>query len=88
MDAPGTAVLQPNPLRRLHQALMPDYNPKATAYWWAVVLLGNAVIAYSLLAIRSLPFGVVGQVLGAVAKGSSQRHVKEMLGKLKSMAEG
>ena len=35
-----------------------------------------------------MPFGVVGHVLGAVAKGSSERHVKEMLGKLKSMAEG
>ena len=35
-----------------------------------------------------MPFGIVGRLLGTVAQGSSERHVKEMLGKLKSMAEG
>jgi uncharacterized membrane protein len=32
---------------RLHQALMPDYNRKATVYWWTVVALGMLVLAHS-----------------------------------------
>ncbi len=34
-----------------------------------------------------LPYGVLGRMLGAVAKGTSQRHVTEMLVKLKELAE-
>ena len=30
-----------SPWAQLHTALMPDYNRKATAYWWTVVLLGD-----------------------------------------------
>ena len=37
---------------RLHAALMPDYNPKATAYWWTMVVLGTWVLS-----------GAVGTVL-------------------------
>jgi hypothetical protein len=37
-DASTTAR---SPWQRLHQALMPDYNRKATIYWWAMVLLGS-----------------------------------------------
>src|ERR1700739_3032129 len=33
-------------LLRAHGALMPDYNRKAAAYWYAVVLLGGATLAY------------------------------------------
>ena len=33
---------------RLHAALMPDYNGPAAAYWWAVTLLGGAVLAQAL----------------------------------------
>lgn len=32
---------------RLHAALMPDYNRKAAAYWWSVVVLGAVAIALS-----------------------------------------
>ena len=28
---------------RLHQRFMPDYNRKASVYWWTVVLLGVIV---------------------------------------------
>ena len=28
---------------RLHAALMPDYNPVATAYWWVMVVAGSVV---------------------------------------------
>ncbi len=34
-----------------------------------------------------LPFGPLGRLLGAIGKGSSERHVTEMLGKLKALAE-
>ena len=57
----------PNLLVRLHRALMPDYNPKATAYWWTVVLMGGAALAYSVQAVSSMPLVIVGQiVLGSV----------------------
>jgi len=39
--------------RRLHQSLMPDYNRKATIYWWAIVLLGAGILAEALLSISS-----------------------------------
>jgi diguanylate cyclase (GGDEF)-like protein/PAS domain S-box-containing protein len=40
---------------RLHTALMPDYNRKATLYWWAVVLLGavSLVVALGQVAAES-----------------------------------
>jgi diguanylate cyclase (GGDEF)-like protein/PAS domain S-box-containing protein len=34
--------------RRLHAALMPDYNRKATMYWWSVVALGALAVAVAL----------------------------------------
>jgi diguanylate cyclase (GGDEF)-like protein/PAS domain S-box-containing protein len=64
MDAPGTPALRPNPLQRLHQALMPDYNRQATVYWWVMVSLGSAALIYSLLVVRALPIVVIGQILG------------------------
>lgn len=35
------------PWQRLHAALMPDYNRKATVYWWVVVLTGAVTLGYS-----------------------------------------
>jgi uncharacterized protein YndB with AHSA1/START domain len=34
-----------------------------------------------------LPYGVIGNVMGLFARSSSQAHLKEMLAKLKSLAE-
>ena len=34
-----------------------------------------------------LPYGVVGKILGFLARSSSEAHVKDMLAKLKSLAE-
>jgi uncharacterized protein YndB with AHSA1/START domain len=34
-----------------------------------------------------MPYGVIGRFIGNLARGSSERHVKEMLGKLKSLGE-
>ncbi len=48
--------------RRLHGALMPDYNPQATAYWWAMVVLGAAILGHATMQAASLPAGVQAQV--------------------------
>ncbi len=51
----------------LHQSLMPDYNRKATAYWWTVVLLGVITVVYSALGVATLPLVVLAQVLVGMA---------------------
>jgi len=51
----------------LHQSLMPDYNRKATAYWWTVVLLGLATAAYSAASVATLPPADLAQALAGVA---------------------
>lgn len=47
------------PLRRwassLHERLMPDYNRRATVYWWAVVLSGLGVLVHSVDHVAALP---------------------------------
>ncbi len=63
MDALRLPADNLNPLQRLHRAFMPDYNRKATVYWWTMVLLGSAAIAYSVFAVRSLPLDVIAQIL-------------------------
>jgi diguanylate cyclase (GGDEF)-like protein/PAS domain S-box-containing protein len=55
--APGSTAMPP-PLPwwlRLHGALMPDYNRRATVYWWTVVLLGMGTLAYSLYELALQP---------------------------------
>ena len=47
---------------RAHRALLPDYNRKATTYWWAVVLLGAAILAYALRAVLALPVADRAQI--------------------------
>jgi len=42
------------PWRRLHTALMPDYNRDATLYWWTMVVLGSAVLARALLMVSAM----------------------------------
>jgi diguanylate cyclase (GGDEF)-like protein/PAS domain S-box-containing protein len=46
----GPAIAKPTAAGwgALHRALLPDYNRAATAYWWTVVLLGVAVLSWSL----------------------------------------
>ena len=53
--------------RRIHQALMPDYNRKAAAYWWSIVLLGGATIIHSLISVARLPGDALSQVIAGVA---------------------
>ncbi|MEO8806718.1 MAG: bifunctional diguanylate cyclase/phosphodiesterase [Burkholderiaceae bacterium] len=53
--------------RRLHRGLMPDYNRKATTYWWVMVLLGGAVLLSSLHTVFAMPADAIVQVLAGVA---------------------
>ncbi len=51
--APDAAAVPP-PVRwwtRVHRALMPDYNRKASVYWWVMVTLGGLTLVGSLLSV-------------------------------------
>ena len=41
--------------RRLHAALLPDYSPKAAAFWWTIAVPGAVALLHSLWALRGLP---------------------------------
>jgi diguanylate cyclase (GGDEF)-like protein/PAS domain S-box-containing protein len=47
---------------RLHRALMPDYNRQAALYWWAMVLLGATILAFTLRRLLALPLADLFQV--------------------------
>ena len=47
---------------RLHRALMPDYNRKATVYWWLMVLTGALTLAHTIGVLLALPLAVWAQV--------------------------
>jgi diguanylate cyclase (GGDEF)-like protein/PAS domain S-box-containing protein len=51
----ATIEARPSLLGRLHRALMPDYNRKATIYWWTVVLLGVVTLLSSLRIVAEAP---------------------------------
>ena len=53
--------------QRLHHGLMPDYNRKATAYWWTVLLLGGAILGHALFTVASSSVGQALQVAAGVA---------------------
>ncbi len=57
-SAPGL-----RPWQRLHAALMPDYNPKATAYWWTLVTLGLLIQLYAVGYLASLTIDIQIQIL-------------------------
>lgn len=48
---------------RIHAALMPDYNRKATLYWWVMVALGAATLLGSVLGVVALPAAARLQIL-------------------------
>jgi diguanylate cyclase (GGDEF)-like protein/PAS domain S-box-containing protein len=52
---------------RLHRGLMPDYNRKAAAYWWVMVLLGAAFLAHTLRTLLALPANELRQVSSLIA---------------------
>ena len=50
------APTPPPPLwSRLHAALMPDYGPRATVFWWLVVAGGAVAVAWSLVQLAVMP---------------------------------
>ena len=65
-DAHPPITSSPNAWRRLHAALMPDYNRQATTFWWLMALLGLAACAQSLASLASLPASALLQVVGGI----------------------
>ncbi|MDP2006479.1 MAG: EAL domain-containing protein [Rubrivivax sp.] len=53
--------------RRLHATLMPDYNRRATAFWWLVVPAGAAVLAWCLGVVGRMDWVAWAQVAAASA---------------------
>ena len=49
------APRSPSLPKRLHLALMPDYNPRATAFWWTAVGGGTLALLYALASLASRP---------------------------------
>ncbi len=47
--------------------LLPDYNARATAYWWSVVLVGASVLLWSLACLAAQPPMVALQIAVGVA---------------------
>lgn len=52
--------------RRLHMALMPDYNRAASVYWWLATVLGHFLLLYCLVQVSALPGVAVLQVATAM----------------------
>jgi diguanylate cyclase (GGDEF)-like protein/PAS domain S-box-containing protein len=51
---------------RLHRFLMPDYNRKASAYWYAVTAAGMVTILYAMLQVAAMPGAAIVQTLSGV----------------------
>ncbi len=63
---------------------MPDYNRKATAYWWTVVLLGLAAVAHSAVSVAMLPLVALAQVLAGMAIAMAAGFFPVRIGRSKS----
>ena len=60
---PTPSNAKPGLAGRLHAALMPDYNRAATAYWWLMVGLGSAVLAYTAVSLKAMALEIQIQIL-------------------------
>ncbi|HPM67980.1 MAG TPA: EAL domain-containing protein [Piscinibacter sp.] len=56
-----------SPWARLHGALMPDYNRKATVYWWTMVAIGLMTLLHCAGQVGQLPRVALLQVLAGAA---------------------
>jgi uncharacterized protein YndB with AHSA1/START domain len=54
--------------------------------WWTVETMPSGS-RFTFTEDFKMPFGVIGKLMGVVGKSSSEGHVREMLAKLKSLAE-
>jgi len=52
---------------RVHRALMPDYNRKATSYWWAMVFIGATIFTNALLTTLAMPWTDLVQIVVGIA---------------------
>jgi diguanylate cyclase (GGDEF)-like protein/PAS domain S-box-containing protein len=52
---------------RLHGALMPDYNRKATVYWWTMVAIGLMTLLHCAGQVAQLPRAALLQTLAGAA---------------------
>ena len=64
---PPLDVRPPAWLQRLNVALMPDYTPKATAFWWLMVGLGGSVLAGCAMWVLQQPWSVALQMTVGLA---------------------
>ena len=46
---------------------MPDYNRKATLYWWSMVALGSGLLGHALWEMHTMPLSVLPQLLAGTA---------------------
>lgn len=63
MSTPPTELTAASPWRRLHAALMPDYNTGATVYWWIVVTLGSLAFGHAVGRLFQADWGVAVQIV-------------------------
>ena len=61
------AATATTPWQRLHKALMPDYNRKATLYWWTMVSIGVLVLLHCVGAVAALPRAALLQIVAGAA---------------------
>ncbi len=66
MSSAATATVS-SPWARLHGALMPDYNRKATVYWWTMVAIGLVTLLYCAAQVAQLPRTALLQILVGTA---------------------
>src|SRR5262245_6528458 len=61
--APPSPAIVPRWWGALHAALMPDYNRKAAAYWWSMVVLGALALGLALMQLAAMPADTQMRVL-------------------------
>ena len=61
------SVPAPSLWLRLHGALMPDYNRKATVYWWTMVAIGLLTLLHCAGQVAQLPRAALLQTLAGAA---------------------
>ncbi|MBL0089047.1 MAG: EAL domain-containing protein [Ideonella sp.] len=65
-EARTLPAASPNAMRRLHAALMPDYNRGAAVYWWVMVVLGTGAALHSAWQVAALPVAPLLQFAGGL----------------------
>ena len=74
---------------RLHQALMPDYNRAAAAYWWSMVALGLAAVLFAGTQIAQRPLDTQIQIaIGCVVAAMAGFYPVRVPGSKNSFAAG